>query len=167
MVRTKLGSKPNEVERYFDWDSQRRPLDATACGHECLDGYFQLQAAGCGLSRGAVGKKLTFVIIRLHLAMTFTVKQLDEFSGWLKSLKDSLTRQRLVKRLRKAQLGNLGDVEKVGEGVFEMREHFGPGWRMYYIQHGELLIVMLGGGDKSTQQADIRRALALAKTMEN
>ena len=112
-------------------------------------------------------KKLTFVIIRLHLAMTFTVKQLDEFSDWLKSLKDSLTRQRLVKRLRKAQLGNLGDVEKVGEGVFEMREHFGPGWRMYYIQHGELLIVMLGGGDKSTQQADIRRALALAKTLEN
>jgi putative addiction module killer protein len=99
--------------------------------------------------------------------MTYTVKQLDEFSAWLKSLKDSLTRQRLVKRLRKAQLGNLGDVEKVGEGVFEMREHFGPGWRMYYIQHGELLIVMLGGGDKSTQQADIRRALALAKTLEN
>ena len=99
--------------------------------------------------------------------MTYTVKQLGEFSTWLKSLKDSLTRQRLIKRLRKAQLGNLGDVEKVGEGVFEMREHFGPGWRMYYIQRGELLIVMLGGGDKSTQQADIRRAIALAKTLED
>jgi putative addiction module killer protein len=99
--------------------------------------------------------------------VTYTVKQLDEFSAWLKSLKDSLTRQRLIKRLRKAQLGNLGDVERVGEGVFEMREHFGPGWRMYYIHHGELLIVMLGGGEKSTQQADIRRALALAKTLEN
>lgn len=99
--------------------------------------------------------------------MTYTVKRLEEFSDWLKGLKDGLTRQRLNKRLRKAQLGNLGDVEPVGEGVFEMREHFGPGWRMYYGQHGEVLIVMLGGGDKSTQQADIRRAAALAKRLEN
>lgn len=99
--------------------------------------------------------------------MTYTVKQLDEFATWLKSLKDALTRQRLIKRLRKAQLGNLGDVESVGEGVFEMREHFGPGWRMYYVQHGEVLIVMLGGGDKATQQTDIRRAIALAKSLED
>ena len=99
--------------------------------------------------------------------MTYTVKRLDEFSDWLKGLKDGLTRQRLNKRLRKAQLGNLGDVEPVGEGVFEMREHFGPGWRMYYVQHGEVLIVMLGGGDKSTQQADSRRAAALAKRLED
>ena len=96
--------------------------------------------------------------------MTYTVKRLDEFSDWLKGLKDGLTRQRLNKRLRKAQLGNLGDVEPVGEGVFEMREHFGPGWRMYYVQRGE---VMLGGGDKSTQQADIRRAAMLAKRLED
>jgi len=99
--------------------------------------------------------------------MTYTVKRLDEFSEWLKGLKDELTRQRLNKRLRKAQLGNLGDVESVGEGVFEMREHFGPGWRMYYVQRGEVLIVMLGGGDKSKQQADIRRAAVLAKRLED
>ncbi|AKM33280.1 hypothetical protein AB870_24060 (plasmid) [Pandoraea faecigallinarum] len=99
--------------------------------------------------------------------MTYTVKQLGEFSDWLQGLKNGLTRQRLVKRLRKAQLGNLGDVAPVGEGVFEMREHFGPGWRLYYVQRGELVIVMLGGGDKSTQQADIRRAIALAKSLED
>ena len=52
----------------------------------------------------------------------------------------------------------------VGEGVFEMREFFGPGWRMYYLQRGDVLIVMLGGGDKSTQQADIENALALSKS---
>ena len=98
--------------------------------------------------------------------MAYVVKVLDEFSDWLKSLKDGLTRQRLSKRLRKVKLGNLGDVGPIGEGVFEMREHFGPGWRMYYIQRGEALIVMLGGGDKSTQQADIRRAIALAKSLE-
>ena len=99
--------------------------------------------------------------------MVYTVKQLEEFSDWLKGLKDGLTRQRLIKRLRKVQLGNLGDVEPVGEGVFEMREHFGPGWRMYCVQHGELVIVMLGGGDKSNQQADIRRAITLAKSLED
>lgn len=99
--------------------------------------------------------------------MTYAVKLLGEFSDWLKDLKDGLTRQRLNKRLREAQLGNLGDVGPVGEGVFEMREHFGPGWRMYYIQRGETLIVMLAGGDKSTQQADIRQAIALAKSLED
>ncbi len=99
--------------------------------------------------------------------MTYTVKQLDGFSDWLKGLKDGLSRARLIKRLRKVQLGNLGDVEPVGQGVFEMREHFGPGWRMYYIQRGEVVIVMLGGGDKTTQQADIRRAIALAKSLED
>jgi|SRR5450830_79457 len=78
--------------------------------------------------------------------MTYTVKRLEEFSDWLKGLKDGLTRQRLNKRLRKVQLGNLGDVEPVGEGVYEMREHFGPGWRMYYVQRGDTLIVILAAG---------------------
>jgi putative addiction module killer protein len=54
----------------------------------------------------------------------------------------------------------------VGEGVFEMREHFGPGWRMYYVQRGEVLIVMLGRGDKSTQASDITKAVNLAATLE-
>jgi putative addiction module killer protein len=61
----------------------------------------------------------------------------------------------------------LGDVEPVGEGVYEMREHFGPGWRMYYVQRGGVSIVMLGGGDKSTQQTDINRAIELAKSLED
>jgi putative addiction module killer protein len=99
--------------------------------------------------------------------MTYTVKRLEEFSDWLKGLKDGLTRLRLIKRLRKVQLGNLGDVESVGEGVYEIREHFGPGWRMYYVQKGSALIVMIGGGDKSTQRTDINRAIELAKSLED
>jgi len=99
--------------------------------------------------------------------MVYTVKRLEEFSDWLKCLKGGLTRQRLIKRLRKVQLGNLGDIQSVGEGVYEMREHFGPGWRMYYVQSGDAIIVMLGGGNKSTQQADINRALDLAKSLED
>jgi putative addiction module killer protein len=96
----------------------------------------------------------------------YTIKTLPEFSAWLDGLKDAQTRIRLNKRLRKATLGNLGDVKPVGEGVSEMREFFGPGWRMYYVQRGSVLIVMLGGGDKSAQQADIAAAIALAKTLE-
>lgn len=68
-------------------------------------------------------------------------------------------------RLRKAQLGNLGDIKPVGGGVFEMREHFGSGWRMYYVQRGDVLIVMLAGGDKSTQDADIVKAKKLADSL--
>ena len=62
--------------------------------------------------------------------------------------------------------GNLGDVKPVGEGVWEMREFFGPGWRMYYLQRGDVLIVMLGGGNKSTQSADIAKAIAMAKELK-
>jgi putative addiction module killer protein len=69
--------------------------------------------------------------------------------------------------LRKAGLGNLGDVKPVGDGVWEMREFFGPGWRMYYVQRGNVLIVMLGGGDKFTQATDIARAVTVAKTLED
>ncbi|MDI1246568.1 MAG: type II toxin-antitoxin system RelE/ParE family toxin [Rhodoferax sp.] len=87
-------------------------------------------------------------------------------TDWLDSRKDSMTRIRLAKRLDKAQRGLLGDIAPVGDGVFEMREFFGPGWRMYYVQQGDVLIVMLGGGDKSTQQADIAAAIALSKTIQ-
>lgn len=94
------------------------------------------------------------------------IKRTPEFDDWLNGLKDGMTRIRLAKRLDKAQRGLLGDVAPVGEGVWEMREHFGPGWRMYYAQRGEVLVVMLGGGDKSTQQADIAAAITLSQTLE-
>jgi len=97
----------------------------------------------------------------------FTIKLTDEFSAWLNGIKDGMTKRRLGKRLRKATLGNLGDVKPVGEGVMEMREFFGPGWRMYYVQRGEVLILMLGGGDKSTQDTDIAAAKWLAITLED
>lgn len=94
------------------------------------------------------------------------LRRTAEFDRWLAGLRDGLTQKRLLARLRKAQLGNLGDSVPVGEGVSEMREHFGSGWRMYYVQRGGVLIVMLGGGDKSTQQTDIAPAIQLATTIE-
>lgn len=96
---------------------------------------------------------------------TMQIETTDAFDAWLGGLKDAQTRRRLLLRLRKASLGNLGDVKPVGEGVCEMREFFGPGWRMYYMQRGQVLIVMLGGGGKATQQADIAAAIALSKTL--
>ena len=87
----------------------------------------------------------------------YIIKPLPEFDKWLNGLKDKATRVRLLKRLVRVAAGNLGDVKPVGDGVFEMREFFGPGWRMYYVQDGKVLIIMLGGGDKTTQQADIGR----------
>ncbi|WP_209501758.1 MULTISPECIES: type II toxin-antitoxin system RelE/ParE family toxin [unclassified Variovorax] len=97
----------------------------------------------------------------------FTVIETDEFCAWLEGLKDGMTRIRLARRLDKARRGNLGDVEPVGDGVSEMREFFGPGWRMYFIEQNGAIIVMLGGGDKSTQQRDIERAKKLALELRN
>ncbi len=96
----------------------------------------------------------------------FTIRRTAEFDVWFSGIRDGVTRQRLVARLRKAQLGNLGDVKPVGKGVYEMRENFGPGWRLYYLKRGAVLIVMLGSGDKSTQVADISRAVKLAARIE-
>lgn len=97
----------------------------------------------------------------------YVIKQLPEFAAWLSGIRDTATRVRLAKRLDKAARGLLGDVKPVGEGVHEMREDFGPGWRMYYVQRGTALIVMIGGGAKSKQKADIAKAIKLAATLED
>ena len=94
-----------------------------------------------------------------------TIKRLPEFDEWLDSLRDRTTRIRLAVRLDKVQRGILGDVKPVGDGIYEMREFFGPGWRMYYVQQGAVLIVMLGGGDKSSQTGDIAAAKKLAANL--
>jgi putative addiction module killer protein len=96
----------------------------------------------------------------------FSLRLLPEFSEWLHGQSDRMTRIRLSRRLDKAQRGILGDVRNVGSAVFEMREHFGPGWRMYYTVRGDTLIVMLAGGDKSTQSADITKAKRLQAEIE-
>lgn len=95
------------------------------------------------------------------------IRRLPEFDAWLGSLKDILSQARLVARLRKVSFGNFGDVNQVREGVWEMREFFGPGWCMYYIQRGDVVVIMLGGGDKATQQRDIAKAIQLVKTVED
>lgn len=98
----------------------------------------------------------------------YIIKRLEEFNHWLNGInKDNTVRLRLARRLDKAARGLFGDVEPVGEGVSEMREHFGAGWRMYYIIRGNDIVIMLGGGSKSSQSKDIKTAQQRAKQLED
>ena len=90
----------------------------------------------------------------------------DECDAWLKALKDKLGRARIVQRIRSAEHGNFGDCEPVGEGVSEMRIHFGPGYRVYFTRRGEVLYLLLLGGDKSSQKRDIKRSIEMARALD-
>lgn len=88
-----------------------------------------------------------------------------EFDAWLSGLKDKIGRARIAHRIRSAEHGNFGDCEAVGGGVSEMRVHVGPGYRVYFTRKGDTVYLLLLGGDKSSQQRDIKRAIALAKAL--
>ena len=90
--------------------------------------------------------------------------QSNTFARWLGKLKDRAAVMRINARLRRlTETGNFGDAKPVREGVSEMRINYGPGYRLYFIQTGPVLVVLLAGGDKSTQDADIKRAIDIAK----
>ena len=95
-----------------------------------------------------------------------SVERTDEFAVWLTSLRDHQARARINKRIMRLANGNFGDVAAVGQGVSELRIHYGPGYRIYFVQRGAVLVVLLCGGDKSTQSADIATAERLAKLTE-
>jgi len=96
----------------------------------------------------------------------FTLYPIDEFTDWLDGLPDPKVQKIIVARLRRISLGLLGDVEPVGEGISELRIHFGAGWRVYFTKRGKRLIVLLAGGSKSTQKNDIKRAKELANNLD-
>jgi len=89
----------------------------------------------------------------------------DEFHDWLVKLKDQVGKALIVKRIRSAEAGNFGDCVPVGDGVSEMRVHFGPGYRVYFTRRGNVVYLLLIGGDKSTQKNDILRAKAMANAL--
>jgi len=93
----------------------------------------------------------------------FTTKT---FGLWFEELKDTKGRFRIQARIDRAELGNFGDCEPVGEGVSEMRIHFGPGYRVYFVQRGSLIVLLLVGGDKSTQAKDIKAAIKLNREIK-
>jgi putative addiction module killer protein len=96
----------------------------------------------------------------------FTVYQTQEFQAWLDALKDAKAQVRIAARLRLAEAGSLGDWKSLGDAVSEMRIAFGPGYRLYFTRHQNILIVMLAGGDKSTQTNDIKRAKRMCQQLE-
>ena len=93
------------------------------------------------------------------------IRQTEVFSKWLRGLRDRLARVRIQARIDRMRAGNVGDVKPVGEGISEMRIHYGPGYRVYFTRRGSRLIVLLAGGDKSSQPDDIRKAIELAKEL--
>ena len=94
-----------------------------------------------------------------------TFLRTEAFDEWLSALKDKLGRARIVHRIRSAQHGNFGDCAPVGDGVFEMRVHVGPGYRVYYVWRGAVVCLLLLGGDKSSQKRDIQRAIDMASEL--
>ena len=95
------------------------------------------------------------------------VRQTEVFSDWLRKLRDENTRARIQIRIRRLSLDNFGDVKPVGHGVSELRINYGPGYRVYLRQQGNLLVLLLAGGTKKTQEADIAKAKKLAKEWES
>jgi putative addiction module killer protein len=95
----------------------------------------------------------------------FSVRQTEEFVAWLDALKDMRAQVRIAARLRQAEGGNLGDWSPVEGEVSEFRIDYGPGYRLYFVRRGRVILVLLNGGDKSTQRRDIRHALKLASEL--
>jgi putative addiction module killer protein len=96
----------------------------------------------------------------------FSIRPLAEFTAWIEGLKDETVRGVIVARIKRLELGLVGDVAPVGDGVSELRIHLGAGWRLYFTQRGTQLIVLLVGGSKRSQKSDIKRAKALAALLD-
>lgn len=102
-----------------------------------------------------------------YKGQVISLEQSAEFTRWLKNLRDRDGRVRILKRLRRLGDGQFGDVKPVGDGVHELRMFFGPGYRAYFMQQGDTVILLLVGGDKDSQAGDIARAKALARKVRD
>jgi putative addiction module killer protein len=94
------------------------------------------------------------------------IRRTEEFATWLSHLQDRQGRAKILSRIDRLEEGNPGKTRSVGDGIVEMKIDFGPGYRVYYIRRGEIVIVLLCGGDKSSQENDIRRARVLASQLD-
>jgi putative addiction module killer protein len=106
-----------------------------------------------------------FVSVWIQWCCVNTLIRSEVFTAWLKGLRDERGKARIIARLDSAALGNFGDCEFIDEGVFEMRIHFGPGYRVYYTRRGTRVYLLLVGGDKGTQRRDIKAAVEMARQL--
>jgi putative addiction module killer protein len=95
------------------------------------------------------------------------VRQTEIFKNWFKRLKDRKAKARVQARIDRLEIGNLGDVASVGEGVRELRIHYGPGYRVYFVQRGHVVVILLSGGDKNSQDSDIKKAKEIARQLKD
>ena len=100
-------------------------------------------------------------------AQPVEIRQTRDYSKWFASLRDIRAKGRILARVRRLSLGSLGDVRSLGGGLSELRIDYGPGYRVYVATRGEYLVILLAGGDKSRQQADIMRARQLLADLES
>jgi putative addiction module killer protein len=95
------------------------------------------------------------------------IRQTEVFANWFANLRDRKAKARIQVRIDRMEIGNFGDVASVGQGVSEMRINYGPGYRVYFVQKGPILVILLCGGDKSSQRSDIINAKAIASQLED
>lgn len=95
------------------------------------------------------------------------VRQTEVFENWFKRFKDRRAKARVQARIDRIEIGNFGDVASVGEGVNELRIHYGPGYRVYFVRQDQVVVILLSGGDKSSQDSDIKKAEEIAKQLED
>ena len=95
------------------------------------------------------------------------VRQTEEFAQWLTSLRDDVAAKRIKQRIARVQIGLFGDAKSVGDGLSELRIDHGPGYRVYFMRRGDILVILLCGGDKGSQARDISRAKAMAEKLED
>ena len=94
------------------------------------------------------------------------IRQTEDFALWFKRLRDARAKTQIVRRIERFESGNPGDVGPIAEGVHEMRIHYGPGYRLYFTQRGNVWVLLLCGGDKSSQDRDIKLALKMARELD-
>lgn len=116
-------------------------------------------------------------LVKVYLVLAFrirsdtiilmnTINQTSEFAEWLRGLSDTKARAKIVARIRRAEMGNFGEYKVLEDGVSELKIDFGPGYRVYFAREGRVVYLLLCGGDKSTQQSDIKRAKAIWKQVQ-
>ena len=101
------------------------------------------------------------------LILVMEIRKTEVFADWFNSLRDRRAKARIQARIDRLELGHFGDVAPVGEGVSELRIFYGPGYRVYFVKRGSVVVILLSGGAKSTQDSDIVKAKEIAKQLEN
>lgn len=144
----------------LEW-AKRRDLEPHRAAASCA-GEATAEVSGAIYTKKATCFLLTVVYTLIMKMITVT----ETYSTWFEKLRDSRAKAKILARVRRVELGNFGDCEPVGEGVSELRIHYGPGYRVYFVQRGYELVILLAGGDKSTQVKDIDIAKQLARDLK-